>query len=281
MASVNRGDWAPLPEPLAVPVVDNHCHLDFPFSGAQPRTIDEVLAEAASVGVHRVLQIGCDPESVHWTADAVTTYPQMLGGLAVHPNDAAKLAVTGEYEAAFADVARLARGERIRVVGETGLDYFRTGPEGRDAQISAFRDHIALAKELDLALQIHDRDAHADVLEVLERDGAPDRTVFHCFSGDAEMARTCAQRGYYVSFAGTVTFASAHALREAAAVVPLRLILVETDAPFLTPHPFRGDANSPAQVVRTARAVAECAGVDVDVLCATVSATCDDIYGPW
>jgi TatD DNase family protein len=266
---------------LVVPIVDNHCHLDFPLLDTETRSVERMLAEATSAGVDRVIQIGCDPESVRWTADAVTRFPQMLGGLAVHPNDAAKLAARGEYEAAFAEVAALARGERIRVVGETGLDYFRTGPEGKDDQIKAFRDHIALAKELGLVLQIHDRDAHADVLEVLQRDGAPDRTVFHCFSGDAEMAGICKDLGYYVSFAGTVTFSNAHALREAAAVVPLDRILLETDAPFLTPHPHRGDANAPAQVARTARVVADCAGVDLDVLCAAVSATSEDIYGPW
>lgn len=281
MASVSRGDWAPAPEPLPVPVVDNHCHLDFPLADTPVRSIEDLLEEAASVGVDRVVQIGCDPESVRWTADAVTRFPRMLGGLAVHPNDAARLAARGEYEAAFAEVADLARGERIRVVGETGLDYFRTGPEGREDQVRAFRDHIALAKELGLALQIHDRDAHQDVLDVLARDGAPERTVFHCFSGDAQMAQVCAERGYYVSFAGTVTFSNAHGLKAAAAVVPLGLILVETDAPFLTPHPHRGGANSPAQVARTARVVAECAGVDLETLCATVSATSEDLYGPW
>lgn len=281
MAPVSRGDWAPTPEPLPVPVVDNHCHLDFPLAQTPERSIEDLLDEAASVGVDRVVQIGCDPESVQWTADAVTRYPRMLGGLAVHPNDAARLAARGEYEAAFAEVARLARGERIRVVGETGLDYFRTGPEGRDHQITAFRDHVALAKELGLTLQIHDRDAHQDVLDVLARDGAPERTVFHCFSGDTAMADVCVERGYYVSFAGTVTFSNAHELRAAAAVVPLGQILVETDAPFLTPHPHRGGANSPAQVARTARVVADCVGVDLETFCAAVSATSEDLYGPW
>lgn len=281
MARVTRGDWAPTPEPLPVPVVDNHCHLDFAFDGAPARSVEDRLAEAAAVGVDRVVQIGCDPESVRWTADAVTRYPSMLGGLAVHPNDAARLAARGEYEEAFADVADLSCGERIRVIGETGLDFFRTGDDGRAAQIAAFRDHIALAKERGLAMQIHDRDAHAAVLEVLDADGWPERTIFHCFSGDAEFARACLDRGAYLSFAGTVTFANAGHLREAVAVAPLGRILLETDAPFLTPHPFRGAANHPAQVALTARVVAEAKGVSLAELCVSVSSASEDLFGPW
>jgi TatD DNase family protein len=279
--AVTRGAWAPAPPVLPSPIVDNHCHLDFSFDGAQERSVDERLTAAAAVGVDRVVQIGCDPESARWTADAVTRYPSMLGGVALHPNDAARLAALGEYDAAFAEIATLALRERIRVVGETGLDYFRTPPEGRDAQIAAFRDHIALAKETGLALQIHDRDAHADVLAVLDRDGAPERTVFHCFSGDADFAHECLARGAYLSFAGTVTFTNAAPLRAAAAVVPLERVLVETDAPFLAPHPHRGAANAPEQAAATARVLAECMGVAVEALCLQVSRTSEDLYGPW
>lgn len=279
--AVTRGDWAPAPDPLPHPVVDNHCHLDFEFDGAAPLTVEERLARAAAVGVDRVVQIGCDLESARWTADAVTRYAGMVGGVALHPNDAATLATQGTYDEAFAEIAVLARGERIRVIGETGLDFFRTGPEGRDSQVAAFREHIALAKELGLPLQIHDRDAHAEVLEVLDRDGMPERTVFHCFSGDAAFAQACVERGAYLSFAGTVTFASAKALREAVAVTPLQRILLETDAPFLAPHPHRGAANAPAQVARIAPVVAEAAGVSVRVLCEAVSASSEDLYGPW
>jgi TatD DNase family protein len=264
-----------------VPIVDNHCHLDFAFDGAAPRSVEDRLAAAVAVGVDRVVQIGCDPESARWTADAVERYPEMLGGVALHPNDAARLALGGEYEAAFAEIADLARGERIRVIGETGLDYFRTGPEGRDHQIAAFRDHIALAKERGLALQIHDRDAHADVLATLDRDGLPERTVFHCFSGDAEFARECLARGAYLSFAGTVTFSSADSLREAASVTPLNRVLVETDAPFLAPHPHRGAANAPDQAAATARVMANCQGVSIEEFCEQVSLTSEALYGPW
>jgi TatD DNase family protein len=191
------------------------------------------------------------------------------------------LAASGDYDEAFAEIASLAQGERIRVVGETGLDYFRTGPEGRDAQLAAFRDHIALAKEMGLPLQIHDRDAHADVLAILDRDGAPEHTVFHCFSGDADFARECVARGAFLSFAGTVTFSNAVGLREAAASTPLSRILLETDAPFLAPHPHRGAANAPEQVAVTARVVASCLDIAVETLCESVSRTSEELYGPW
>ena len=284
---MTRDKWAPEPESLPVAVVDNHCHLDFPLEGetgsppVDAPSVVERLDSAARAGVKGVVQIGCDPESVRWTAAAVLEYPAMLGGVSVHPNEAARLSAMGEYDAAFREVVEFARGERIRVIGETGLDFFRTGPDGRDAQVEAFREHIALAKETGLALQIHDRDAHAEVLEVLDRDGAPERTVFHCFSGDAAFARECVARGYYLSFAGTVTFTNAVPLREAVAVTPPSRVLLETDSPFLTPHPHRGDANAPAQVARTARAVAICLNIELAKLCETVASTSEDVYGPW
>lgn len=280
-----KGDWPPAPESLPVAVVDNHCHLEWP-AGDAPRSVERQLADASAVGIDRVVQIGCDVESARWTAQAVEEYPAMLGGVALHPNDAPEHGdgthASGlSYDEAFAEISELARGDRIRVVGETGLDYFRTGPEGRDAQIRSFRDHIALAKELGKPLQIHDRDAHADVLSVLESDGAPEQTVFHCFSGDAGMARLCAERGYYLSFAGTVTFKNAHGLRAALSVTPLSQVLVETDAPFLTPHPHRGAPNSPYLVPLTMRVIADVTGVTLEVACQSVSDTSNALYGPW
>lgn len=275
-----RGEWPVSPEPLPAPIVDNHAHLEFP-AGDEPRTVTDRLAEAAAAGVTRVVQIGCDLESARWTAHAVAEFPQLVGGVALHPNDAAQLVATGDYDAAFAEIAELARGERIRVVGETGLDFFRTGPEGHDAQRQSFRDHIALAKELGKPLQIHDRDAHADVIDVLERDGAPELTVFHCFSGDAGMARLCAERGWYLSFAGTVTFKNARDLHAAVAVTPLSHVLIETDSPFLTPHPHRGAPNAPAQAAHTVRAVAGLLERDLEDVCQAVWDTSHSIYGPW
>jgi len=280
-----KGEWPPAPEPLPLPVADNHCHLEWP-AGDEPRSVERQLADAAAVGVNRVVQIGCDVASARWTADAVGRYPAMLGGVALHPNDApAHVDGTHDsglsYDDAFAEIATLARGERVRVVGETGLDYFRTGPDGRDAQIRSFRDHIALAKELGKPLQIHDRDAHGDVIDVLERDGAPDRTVFHCFSGDAGMARLCADRGYFLSFSGTLTFKNAHGLRAALSVTPLSRVLVETDAPFLTPHPHRGAPNSPYLAPLTMKVIADVTDVTLVTACQSVSDTSNLLYGPW
>ncbi|PKQ25970.1 MAG: AraC family transcriptional regulator [Actinobacteria bacterium HGW-Actinobacteria-4] len=274
------GAWPPSPDALPVPVVDNHAHLEYP-AGDTPRTVAQSLDAAAAVGVDRVVQIGCELDSARWTAKAVEEFPAMLGGVALHPNEVPKLKTEGAYDAAFAEISEIALGERIRVVGETGLDFYRTGPEGHVAQIAAFRDHIALAKELGLVLQIHDRDAHADVIDVLMRDGAPAATVFHCFSGDAGMAKLCVQRGWYLSFAGPVTFTSAHGLRAALAVTPLSQVLVETDAPFLTPHPHRGAPNGPYLVPITMRTIADVTGTELAEACAAVSRNSEDLYGPW
>jgi TatD DNase family protein len=283
---VSEVPWATPPEALPAPVVDNHCHLDFPYRGAVERSAAQILDEAVLVGVTRAVQIGCDVDSARWTAEAIQADARLVGGVALHPNEV-PLHAAGEhasgldYDEALAEISRLARLPRMRVIGETGLDYHRTGPEGRDAQVRSFRDHIALAKELDLVLQIHDRDAHGDVLDVLKRDGAPERTVFHCFSGDAAMARVCAFRGYYVSFAGNITFKNAGSLRGALAVTPLENVLVETDAPFLTPHPQRGRVNSPSQVATTMRAIAEVLGCELELACTTINATSERLYGPW
>jgi len=248
--------------------------------------VADKLAAAAATGVAHVVQIGCELASARWTAAAVREHPAMVGGVALHPNEA-PLHANGthasgtSYEDAFAEIAALARGERIRVVGETGLDFFRTGPDGVAAQVRAFRDHIVLAKELGLPLQIHDRDAHREILDVLDSDGLPPAVVMHCFSGDAEFARECLQRGFYLSFAGTVTFTNAPALREAAAIVPRDRLLVETDAPFLAPVPHRGRPNSPAQAALTMRALATARGDDLETLCVDVMANSQRLYGPW
>jgi TatD DNase family protein len=285
------GAWAPAPEPLPAPVVDNHTHLDWTNSGASeltdaPRSVARQLADAVAAGVPRVVQIGCDVEAARWTVAAVGEHPQMVGGVSLHPNDAARHAAGTHhteltYEAAFAEITELARAPRIRVIGETGLDYFRTGPEGHAAQERSFRDHLALARELSLPVQIHDRDAHADILRVVDSDGAPAAVVMHCFSGDAAFARECLERGWYLSFAGTVTFKNAPHLREAAAATPASRILVETDAPSLTPHPHRGDLNSPAQTARTVRALAEARGDNLEALCVDLWASSEALYGPW
>jgi len=321
------------PEPLPVPVVDNHTHLDHiaavlpaaapdgePAGQAWPPSVADHLARAAAAGVDRVVQVGCDLPSARWTTDLLASlsagfsHPtraetgrkastqrsgRAVGALAIHPNEAVLHAgidevgpdgLTPEFaehhavslDDAIAEIADLAKGnDRIRAIGETGMDLFRTGPRGEQAQRRSFRAHIALAKELGVALQIHDRDAHAQVIEVLLADGAPELTVFHCYSGDAEMARVCAENGWYLSFAGPVTFKANDHLREALAVAPRELILLETDAPYLTPHPFRGQPNAPFAAAHTARAMAAHLEEDLAALCTDITANSERVYGKW
>lgn len=269
------------PDPLPIAVADNHTHLDLGWEDEEPAEIGEVLAAAAAVGVDRVVQIGCDLPSARRTVELVDRYAAVLGGVALHPNEAPRLAAAGGLEAAYEEIEALAAHPRVRVVGETGLDFYRTGPEGRPVQEESFRWHIDLAKRLDRTLQIHDRDAHDDVLRVLDDEGAPERVVMHCFSGDGEFARACVERGYHLSFAGNITFKNAHALRDALAVTPIDRVLVETDAPYLTPHPWRGAPNSPALVPLTVRAMAAVLGVAVPVLCEAIGSTTARLYGSW
>ncbi|MDK1476020.1 TatD family hydrolase [Streptomyces sp. 549] len=267
----------PLPEPLGVAVADSHTHLDM-----QDSTVEEALAKAAAVGVTTVVQIGCSAERAEWAAEVAAAHPQVWAAVALHPNEAPRLALEEGPQAledALAKIAELAALPQVRAVGETGLDYFRTGPEGVAVQQDSFRRHIALAKETDKALVIHDRDAHADVLRILREEGAPERTVFHCFSGDAAMAKECAERGYFLSFAGNVTFKNAQQLRDALAVTPPEQVLVETDAPFLTPVPYRGRPNAPYLVPVTLRAMAEVLGLDADVLAGHVAANTARAFG--
>ncbi|MFE4205152.1 TatD family hydrolase [Streptomyces goshikiensis] len=273
----------PLPEPLRVAVADSHTHLDL-----QAGTVEEGLAKAASVGVTTVVQVGCDVKGSRWAAETAAQYDNVHAAVALHPNEAPRIVLgdpdgwsrqgarAGGGEAALdealAEIEALAALDHVKAVGETGLDYFRTGPEGMAAQERSFRAHIEIAKRQGKALVIHDREAHADVLRVLREEGVPERTVFHCYSGDAEMARECAAAGYYMSFAGTVTFKNAQPLRDALAVAPLELVLVETDAPYLTPAPYRGRPNAPYLIPLTVRAMAAVRGLDEDAMATALAA---------
>jgi TatD DNase family protein len=269
------------PDPLPIAVVDNHTHLDIAREGEEPADVGAAVAAATAVGVDRLVQIGCDLPGARFTVDVVDRHPQVVGGVAIHPNEAPRLAAAGALDAAYREIEELAAHPRIRVIGETGLDYFRTGPEGVGVQQDSFRWHIDLAKRTGRALQIHDRDAHDDVLRILEEEGAPERTVMHCFSGDMSVARACVERGYHLSFAGTVTFKNAKGLRDALSIVPLDRLLVETDAPYLTPAPWRGATNAPYLVPLTVRAMAGVLGVAVPTLCEALSANSEAVYGPW
>ncbi|WP_407316502.1 TatD family hydrolase [Isoptericola halotolerans] len=284
-------------------------------------TVADHLARAAAVGVDRLVQVGCDLPSIEWTDALLRTTGAeqehgpgfahesgrkllfgtgaLLGAVAIHPNEAVLHAGVREVgpdglepsprehhavgiDDAIARVAQVARDNpRVRAVGETGMDLFRTGPQGEAVQRDAFRAHVALAKELGLAMQIHDRDAHQQVIDVLLADGAPERTVFHCYSGDAEMAALAAEHGWFLSFAGPVTYPKNDHLREALRTVPLDLVLVETDAPYLPPHPFRGRPSAPYVVAHTVRAMADTLERPLDELCRAVSQNAERVYGAW
>lgn len=272
--------YPPTPPALVVPVYDNHTHLEI-SDGENPLDYREHLDMASSVGVRGVVQVGNDLETSRWSAEIAAHEPRVLAAVAIHPNEAPRYEAAGELDAALAEIDELAGRPRVRAVGETGLDFFRTDESGRAAQLKSFEAHIDIAKKHSLALQIHDRDAHDEVLETLLRVGAPERTVFHCFSGDAEFAKKCADNGWYMSFSGTVTFKNAHELRDALEVVPRHLLLVETDAPYLTPHPHRGRPNSPYLLPHTLRAMAAHIGTDVSMLAAQISSTTEFVYGLW
>jgi TatD DNase family protein len=264
------GEPPPLPDPLPAEVLDSHCHLD-----AMGVDIGQSLAAARAVGVTRVVTVGDTLESSRWCADAAAAFPGVVAAVAVHPNE-----VDGIVESTWDGLAKLATLPRVRAVGETGLDFYRDRVSPAE-QEEAFRRHIALAKSVGKPVVIHDRDAHEAVLRVLVEEGAPEWTVFHCFSGDAELARRCVRAGYVLSFAGTVTFKNAASLREAAALVPLDQLLVETDAPFLTPMPYRGRPNAPYLVPLTVRALAAVKSVHIEHLCEELTRTGQRVFGAW
>ncbi|NDL58449.1 TatD family hydrolase [Phytoactinopolyspora mesophila] len=273
----------PAPEPLPAPVTDTHCHMDI-VDGPDGDTFgpDEALAAAADVGVSRVVQVGVDLPSSAMALDMAQRYSNVVATVAVHPNEAPRLAGRGELTDALSRIDELAgAGDTVRGVGETGLDHFRTTSAGFAPQEESFRGHIEIARRRDLALVIHDRDAHGDILRVLDDADLPDRVVFHCFSGDAEMARHCAERGWFLSFAGPITFKNSQALRSALKVTPLDQVLVETDAPFLTPHPHRGRPNASYLVPLTVRTIADVLERDLETVCNSIQANTNRALGAW
>ncbi|MFG1620598.1 TatD family hydrolase [Kribbella sp. NPDC049227] len=270
-----------LPDPLPMSVVDAHCHLDI-ADGEDGAWLSpaEAIRMASSVGVTRIVQVGCDLPGAVWAVEAAEQYPNLIAGVALHPNEAPKLKAAGELDSALAEIERLAQtSDKVRVIGETGLDYFRTGEDGRAAQHESFAAHIEMAKRLDKTLMIHDRDAHDDILKILDHEGVPDRLVMHCFSGDTEFARKCVERGAFLSFAGVVTFKNAQSLRDALAVTPLDRVLVETDAPYLTPSPHRGQPNASYLIPHTARKMAGVLNISVAELCGALSDNADRAFG--
>jgi TatD DNase family protein len=269
---------APLPAPLPVPTVDTHAHLEIVTNdAADSDAVRTILDEAKSVNVDRVVQVGYSAEQSQWCVDLANHYPgRVLAAVALHPNEAP---VVKDLERDWSIIEKLAQEPRVRAIGETGLDYFRTPPELQKRQQESFKWHIELAKKSKKALVIHDRDSHEDVLSVLLEVGAPEKTVFHCFSGDVAMAKICIERGYILSFAGTMTFKNAPELREAVKLVPHDQLLVETDSPFLAPTPHRGALNTPAQIANIVRAMAAERNDDVAELATALSVNAERIFG--
>ena len=268
---------APLPEPLNVNCVDAHAHIEIITNSAPDAPeIGKVLADAKSVGIDRIVQVGYSAEQSEWGVKLAEHWPNILAAVALHPNEAP---VVEDLEADLAKIEALSIHPRVRAIGETGLDFFRTEPALQERQKYSFRRHIDLAKRVNKALVIHDRDAHRAVLDVLIEEGAPEKVIFHCYSGDAEMARECIEKGYILSFAGTLTFKNAPALREAVKLVPIDQLLVETDSPFLAPMPHRGSLNTPAQIPTILRFMADERGEDVDELATAISNNCERLFG--
>jgi TatD DNase family protein len=269
---------APLPEPLPVPTVDAHAHMEIVTDAAfDSKEVEDVIAEAKSVNVDRIVQVGYSAEQSQWCVAAAEKWnTSVLAAVALHPNEAP---VVPDLAADLKIIEALAQHPRVRAIGETGLDYFRTPPELRKRQQDSFKWHIELAKKTNKALVIHDRDSHDDVLSVLLEVGAPKNTVFHCFSGDVAMAKICIERGYILSFAGTLTFKNAPELRDAVKLVPADQLLVETDSPFLAPSPHRGAGNTPAQIATIVRAMAVERNQDLAELATMLSDNAERIFG--
>uniref|UniRef100_UPI00404B6847 TatD family hydrolase n=1 Tax=Candidatus Nanopelagicus sp. TaxID=2518620 RepID=UPI00404B6847 len=268
----------PLPQPLKTKTVDSHAHLEL-IHNSEPDSplIKQTLAEAASVGIDRVVQVGYSADQSIWSVKCAESFVgQVLAAVALHPNEAP---VVEDLEKDLKVIEELAANPRVRAIGETGLDFFRTPENLRDRQKYSFTRHIKMAKEHKKALVIHDRDSHRAVLDLLIQEGAPANTIFHCYSGDAEMAKECIANEYILSFAGTVTFKNAPELREAVVLVPIEQLLVETDSPFLAPMPNRGALNTPAQIPNTLRVIADLRNESVDYLAGAISENAERIFG--
>lgn len=275
-----------VPEPLGVVCYDNHTHLQIE-DGEEGLSVAEHMELAEAANIFGAITVGGDVPSSRWQVEAANAHPRVLAAVALHPNEAPAYASGTapdglSLDAALNEISQLARDARVAAIGETGLDFFRTSGEDAIAtQYESFAAHIELAKRQQLPMQIHDRDAHDEVVATLQREGAPEGTVFHCFSGDAQLARIAAEAGWYLSFAGTVTFKNAPNLREALEIIPRELILVETDAPFLAPVPYRGRPNAPYLIPTTVRFMADHLQVEADELAADIATNTLELYGPF
>ena len=301
MSKKKHRTWPPNTKNLPIYVIDNHTHLplrneDLIEIDGIKLTAQDQIEMAYKAGIKQIITSGCEYPDLQPTLELVQKHENLYGALAIHPNEApnhAKIFDTApdgleqtqkphhldvSYEDAFDKVATLCKNDKILAVGETGLDYFRTSMVGIEKQKEAFRDHIALAKELDKPLQIHDRQAHADVVEILLKDKAPEQTIFHCFSGGKTLAEYCSENHWMASFAGPITYKANEELRKALLTLPRELVLVETDAPYLTPHPYRGCPNSPYVMVETVETIAKLWEENINTTCLVLQANTQRTY---
>ena len=270
-----------LPEPLELGTYDNHTHLEI-ADGETPMSVADHLSAMRAVGMLGAVQVGVTLESSRWSAEVARAEPMLLAAVALHPNEAPLYQNRQDLDDAIAGIAELATQPRVRAIGETGLDFFRTeGENSIELQRHSFEEHIRIAKENNIALMIHDRDAHDEVVATLKRVGAPEKVVFHCYSGETDLAQICIDNGWYMSFAGNITIKRNQHLRDSLKMAPAELILIETDAPFLAPEPFRGRPNAPYLVPITARFMAETRGQDLNELCAQLALNTETVYGSW
>jgi TatD DNase family protein len=275
-----KREYPPLPEKLTTTTVDAHCHLDIEDEDIF-MSVEDSLAKAKAVGITGIVQVGVDVSSSKWAVKTAKEFSQIHATVALHPNDAPVIALEkGEsaLDEAIAEIAELAKEDVVRAIGETGVDFFRTSEEGRAFQEKSFRAHIQIANKLNKPVMVHDRDAHLDALRILDDEKAQ-QVIFHCFSGDKEFAQELVKRGWYLSFAGTCTFKNAQSLRDALQVTPLENVLVETDAPFLTPMPYRGYPNSSYMIPLTLATMAKEMNVDINTVADATRKNAEKLFG--
>jgi TatD DNase family protein len=275
-----KREYPPLPEKLTTTTVDAHCHLDIEDEDIF-MSVEDSLAKAKAVGITGIVQVGVDVSSSKWAVKTAKEFSQIHATVALHPNDAPVIALEkGEsaLDEAIAEIAELAKEDVVRAIGETGVDFFRTSEEGRAFQEKSFRAHIQIANKLNKPVMVHDRDAHLDALRILDDEKAQ-QVIFHCFSGDKAFAQELVKRGWYLSFAGTCTFKNAQSLRDALQVTPLENVLVETDAPFLTPMPYRGYPNSSYMIPLTLATMAKEMNVDINTVADATRTNAEKLFG--
>ncbi len=275
-----KREYPPLPEKLTTTTVDAHCHLDIEDEDIF-MSVEDSLAKAKAVGITGIVQVGVDVPSSRWAVKTAKEFSQIHATVALHPNDAPLIALEkGEsaLDEAIAEIAELAKEDVVKAIGETGVDFYRTSEEGRDFQEKSFRAHIQIANKLNKPVMVHDRDAHLDALRILDDEKAQ-QVIFHCYSGDKEFAQELVKRGWYLSFAGTCTFKNAQILRDALQVTPLENVLVETDAPFLTPMPYRGYPNASYMIPLTLATMANEMNVDINTVADATRTNAEKLFG--